>query len=213
MNVKQFENNRWGRDDQVICFRHEAVLEMIGEGEVLDLGSGDGLFIGLLRQKGISGEGLDISEEGVAKTLSKGLKASVFDFNGGIPFGDGTFYVVSMLDLLEHIYSPGDLLREAVRVSKKYIIISVPNFSSLPARIQTILGNVPENNRPNKGHVFWFNYFILKNLAKEAGLNFVQVKVNTFWQNYFVLGSVIKFLAKIWPSLFALSFVVKLEKK
>ncbi len=38
MSVKQFENNRWGRNDQVVCFRHEAALEMINEGTVLDLG-------------------------------------------------------------------------------------------------------------------------------------------------------------------------------
>lgn len=213
MNVKQFENNRWLRDDQAICFRHEAALDMIDSGTVLDLGSGDGLFLLLLKQKGISGQGLDISEEGVAKTRAKGIEASAFDFNDKIPFQDNTFDTVVMLDLLEHLYAPEKLLGEAIRVSKKSLVISVPNFSSLPARLQTFLGNVPENNCPNKGHIFWFNYFTLKKLINDSGLHVVEMQVNTFWQNYFLVGVLSRSLARVLPSLFALSFVVKLKKQ
>jgi len=212
MGVKKFENNRWGRNDQIVCFRHEAALKMIDKGTVLDLGSGDGLFLSLLKKKGITGNGLDISEGGVAKTRARGIEASVFDFDDKIPFGDNTFDNVVILDVLEHLYAPEALLREAVRVSKKFVIVSVPNFSSLPARIQTFLGRVPENNRPKKGHVYWFNYGILKKLAGDNGLCLVDMQVNTFWQNYFLVGVISKFLARIWPALFALSFVVKLEK-
>ncbi|TSC54576.1 MAG: hypothetical protein LiPW30_42 [Parcubacteria group bacterium LiPW_30] len=213
MNVKQFENNRWAKDEQVVCFRHMASLAMIDKGVVLDLGSGDGLFLSLLKKKGIKGSGLDISEEGVLRTREKGIEASVFDFNDKIPFEDNTFDYVSMLDLLEHLYTPQDLLIEATRVSKKIVIISVPNFSSLPARIQTFLGKVPENNRPNKGHVYWFNYSVLRRITDNCGLRLVEIRMNTFWQDYFLIGLISKFMTKIWPSLFALSFVVKLEKK
>ena len=212
MNVKQFENNRWSEDNQIICFRHEEALNMIDKGTVLDLGSGDGLFLSLLKKKGIIGKGLDVSEEGVTKTRARGLEASLFDFNDKIPFEDNTFDTVVMLDLLEHLYSPEKLLKESSRVSKKTLIVSVPNFSSLPARLQTLLGRVPENNQPKKGHIFWFNYFILKKMAGDSGFRLVDVRVNTFWQNYFLVGTISKFLAKIWPSLFALSFVVKLNK-
>ena len=101
MSVKQFEDKRWAKDSQVISFRHEAALSMVDQGKVLDIGSGDGLFLSLLKQKGIEGEGLDISEEGVAKTRAKGLTASLFDFNDPIPFADNTFDPVVMLDVLE----------------------------------------------------------------------------------------------------------------
>jgi len=212
MSVKQFENNRWGRDDQVICFRHRAALGMINGGTVLDLGSGDGLFLSLLREKGVPGEGLDISEEGVAKTRSKGLKSSIFDFNEKIPSGDNTFDTVVMLDLLEHLYDPETLLAEAARVSKKSVIISVPNFNSLPARLQVMFGRVPENNRPNKGHIFWFNYDNLSKMFQENNLKVSEIKTNTFLENAFLIGAVMKFLARIVPPLFALSFVIKLSK-
>ena len=77
MNVHKFEDTRWAKDDQKICFRHEAALGMIERGNVLDLGSGDGLFLSLLKQKGIEGEGLDISKNGIGR---RARKANRFTF-------------------------------------------------------------------------------------------------------------------------------------
>ena len=102
--------------------------------------------------------------------------------------------------------------REAKRVSKKYLIVSVPNFNSLPARIQTLVGRVPENNRPNKGHVFWFNYGNLSEIFRKNNLDISELKTNTFFKNVFLVGAITGFLARIMPSVFALSFVVKLSK-
>lgn len=212
MSVKQFEDTRWARDDQKVCFRHEAALDLITEGKVLDLGSGDGLFLSLLKQKGIEGEGLDISEEGVAKTRAKGLSASLFDFNDPIPFGDATFDTLVMLDVLEHLYAPETLLKEAARVSKKYIIVGVPNFSSLPARLQTLFGKVPENNRPNKGHIYWFNWSVLRALIEKNGLRVETLRVNAPWERIPLIGAVSHGLAQLFPNLFALSFVVRVRK-
>src|SRR3989344_9373838 len=181
MNVKTFENKRWLGGDQKVEFRHAATLDMISSGKVLDLGSGDGLLLSLLKEKGVAGEGLDISEEGVSKTRAKGIDASVFDFSNKLPFSDSIFDTVIMLDLLEHLYDPESLLKEAVRVSKKDVIIGVPNFSSLPARLQMLFGKVPENNHPKKGHIFWFNYKVLQSMCLRSGTRFIDVRSNTFF--------------------------------
>ncbi len=208
MNVTQFENNRWQRDDQVLQFRHRATLALVESGaSVLDLGSGDGLLLALLKEKGVKGVGLDISEEGVAKARAKGLEASVFDFSNKLPFKDGTFDCVIMLDLLEHLYSPEELLKEAQRVSKDSVIVGVPNFSSLPARLQLVLGRVPENNQPKKGHIFWFNHRVLTGMFGRVGLSLAEVRVNTFFESVPGVALLTKFLARVWPNLFSLSFV------
>ena len=213
-SVKEFENKRWREGSQAFVFRHQKALEMVEKRQnVLDIACGDGLLLSALSQKGVRVSGVDISEEGVKKCREKGLNASVVDVaTENLPFQDGAFDTVIMLDVLEHVYTPEALLREAVRVSKKYIIISVPNFNSLPARLQVLRGDVPENNRPNKGHVYWFNYSVLRKMTEDGGLSLVEVRMNTFWQNHFFIGTISKFMTKIWPSLFALSFVVKLEK-
>ncbi|MEK7213622.1 MAG: methionine biosynthesis protein MetW [Patescibacteria group bacterium] len=213
MSVKDFENNRWSNEDQKLEFRHKVALSMIDSGTVLDLGSGDGFLLSLLKEKGIEGRGLDISEEGISKAKVKGLDVSVFDFNNKLPFSDNTFDTVIMLDLLEHLYNPEFLLKEAYRVSKKNIIIGVPNFSSFPARIQMLFGKIPENNRPKKGHIFWFNYDILKSILKKAKLRVVQIKSNTFFESIPLISIITKILTKLIPNIFSLSFVVLAEKK
>jgi len=203
MGVKQFENQ----------FRHKATLAMIDSGTVLDLGSGDGLLLDLLRKRGITGRGLDLSEKGVNKANSKGLDTKVFDFGSSrLPFPDNSFDTIVMLDILEHLYDPQSLLREAARVSKKNIIVGVPNFSSLPARLQTLMGRVPENNQPKKGHVFWFNLPVLQKLFSRANLSLVLLESNTIFEHIPIVSTVTKLLARAIPSLFSLSFVALAQK-
>lgn len=218
MSVKDFENKRWGSENQKISFRHKAALNLITdlpnkEISVLDLGCGDGLLLSLLEEMGITGKGMDISEEGVEKARMKGFDVSVFDFSKKLSFPDNSFDLVISLDVLEHLYHPKNLIMEASRVSKGSVIIGVPNFNSLPARFQVLFGAVPENNRPNKGHVYWFNYSVLNKMISESSLVLKELRVNAIMENRFVIGKLFKFLAKIWPSLFALSFVVKLKKE
>ena len=209
MDVKQFENRRWSNEDQKLQFRHKATLGMIQEGTVLDLGSGDGLLLSLLAEKGVTGKGLDLSEEGVAKAAAKGLDTAVYDFGSQkLPFPDASFDTVVMLDILEHLYDPESVLKEAARVSRRAVIVGVPNFSSLPARLQTLLGRIPENNQPKKGHVFWFNLPVLTRMFKNSGLSVQTRSSNTFFELIPVFRHITRGLTYLFPNIFSLSFVV-----
>ncbi|MEK7114364.1 MAG: methionine biosynthesis protein MetW [Patescibacteria group bacterium] len=207
-NVKSFEDSRWTSFRQSVEFRHTAALELIKEGTVLDIGCGDGLFMSLLRKRGVTAVGVDISDEAVRACTAQGLSAEVIASADALPFPDAHFEYVVMLDILEHVYNPVLFLAEARRVSKKYVIVGVPNFSSLPARIQTLCGRVPENNRPKKGHVYWFNHPVLMSIAKQAALTPGRLKMNTF-SPFTVMND---WVTHIWPNLFALSFVLELQK-
>lgn len=207
-NVKSFEDSRWTSFRQSVEFRHTAALGLIKEGTVLDIGCGDGLFMNMLRTKGIKSVGVDISDEAVRACTAQGLSAEVVTSAHLLPFPDASFEYVVMLDVLEHVYDPALFLAEAKRVSKRYIVIGVPNFSSLPARIQTLFGCVPENNRPKKGHIYWFNHPVLMSMAKQAALTPGRLKMNTF-SPFTTLGN---YVTALWPNLFALSFVLELRK-
>ena len=213
-DVKNFENQRWDSSDSKGGFRYKAAKRVVDVDSVLDLGCGDGFFLESLGPEFKKLKGLDISEKAVQKVHSKDIDAAVFDFaSGPLPCENNSFDTVVMLDILEHLYSPKDLLEETKRVSKKSIIISVPNFNSLPARVQAFLGRAPENNTPSKGHIYWFNMPILKRLVKNSGLKIVAMETNTFWQDHFLFGYLTNYLSRVWPSVFALSFVIKAQKE
>ncbi|MBX4189742.1 methionine biosynthesis protein MetW [Candidatus Parcubacteria bacterium] len=210
MSTKIFENNRWSNFDSPVGFRHRAALDLIPEGTVLDLGCGDGVLLQLLQKKGT---GLDISDEAIRKANDKGIEAIVCDFSSQpLPFADSSFDSVAILDVLEHLYYPDQVLHEAARVAKKSVVLGVPNFNSLPARLQVLRGKIPENNTPHKGHIYWFNWRVLKKMLHKNGLKLDSFRVNTFWELVPFVGMITKTLALRWPSVFALSFVVRAKK-
>ncbi len=208
MSVTEFENKRWDSFTQQVEFRHTSAVELIEHGSVLDFACGDGLLLEMLKQKGIEATGLEISENARDACIQKGLSVELLPLDTPWPFPDNSFDYVVLLDVLEHVYNPTPILAEAKRVSKEYIIVSVPNFSSFPARVQTMWGRVPENNHPHKGHIYWFNYVQLKKIFQENNLPIVALRMNTF--SFFRLFGT--FFTTLAPNFFALSFVAKIKK-
>jgi len=212
--LESFEEEYWRKHSQQIVFRHKAALDLIEKGPVLDLGCGDGLFLEMLKRKEIAGIGLEISSAAVEKAKAKGLDVRKFDFsNAPLPFIDNSFEVAVLLDVIEHLYQPDKILKEAHRVTRYGIILSVPNFNSLPARTQMLIGKIPENNKPKQGHIYWTSYSVIKDLLKKNGFEIEKIEVNSFFSWLPGIKNLMQFLAKIRPSLFGLRFVIKAGKK
>lgn len=192
---------------QSLEFRHRAACELV-QGTVLDVGCGDGILLEQLEALGIEVQGTDISTTALDICRTKGFVVTRME-GERLPFADNSFDTVVALDVLEHTYDPSALLHEMKRVSKKNIVVGVPNFSSLPARLQVLRGGVPENNQPHKGHVYWFNKTVLTRLAVNGELTIDEWKMNTFRPMSLLPDAVIALA----PNLLALSFVVRLSQK
>lgn len=213
MSTQDFEDNRWTTTPQKKEFRHTTAVALTSKGTVLDVGCGDGLLLEMYAEKDVVAEGVDISNVAVETSRKKGFEAKQGDFtHEPLPFGENSFDTVVALDILEHVYNPEKLLSQMHRVTKSAVVISVPNFGSLPARLQVLLGKVPENNRPNKGHLYWFTWKVLKDLLAQENFVIEESRFNTIWEHVPVLGLVTKVLAHTFPSLFSLSFVVLCKK-
>ncbi len=211
--LRDFESEYWAKMDQGICFRHKAAFALVDKGLVLDLGCGDGLFLNMLKNKGIKGIGIEVSEIAIKKARTKELNVRQFNFTTNkLPFPDNSFETVVLLDVLEHLYQPTRVLKEVHRVSKRNLLISVPNFNSLPARIQMLLGKIPENNKHRQGHVYWMSYSIIKDLLEESSFSIEAIKVNSFFSWVPGIRNLMQFLAEKKPSIFALNFVIKAKK-
>lgn len=215
MSVKSFEDQRWVSQDQPVEFWHKQALSAITSGPVLDVGCGVGLLLELLKSKNIKAIGVDVSSSGLKKSVEKGLDVREHDIeHEPLPFENNLFAHVTCLEVMEHLHHPEQVLKECVRVSNGGVSVSVPNFNSISARIQVLLGKRPENNSPQKGHIFWFNKSILEKMIKSSNVEIVLFSGLGYWSKKNSFQRMIgQWLADVCPSLFALSFFVTLKKR
>ncbi|TSD05528.1 MAG: hypothetical protein Athens071412_229 [Parcubacteria group bacterium Athens0714_12] len=193
-------------------FKHKAAVELIEKGPILDIGCGGGLFLQYLKNRGIEGCGLDISDKAIELAKNRGIDCQIFDVSEKLPFEDNAFEGVTLIDVLEHLFMPEEILKEAHRVAKKYLIFSAPNFVSLAARLQVLFGRVPENNTMRKAHILWATRKVLHQLLADAGFEVEKEIDDFFYADKLILGRIFKFLAKLRPEIFALSFIIKAKK-
>jgi methionine biosynthesis protein MetW len=110
---------------------HSVILDLIPAGtKVLDLGCGNGsLLVKLVRQKGVTGRGIEISEEGVRACIAKGLTVMQGDIDKGLrDYPDNSFDYVVLNQTLQAVKKPDVVLSEILRVGKKGIV-GFPNFA------------------------------------------------------------------------------------
>lgn len=97
---------------------------------ILDVGCGEGFTLNRLRKRNIGKDLIGIDTLKTAIDLGKKQYPHLNLKEGSaykIPFKDNAFDLVMCLEVLEHLENPTLALKELVRVSRKNIIISVPN--------------------------------------------------------------------------------------
>jgi SAM-dependent methyltransferase len=86
---------------------------------VLDVGAGDGLLA-----RTLADQRPDIDISGIDVGIRSATHVPVEPFDGErIPHADGAFDVVMFVDVLHHTTHPMELLREAVRTSRGFVVI------------------------------------------------------------------------------------------
>jgi len=97
---------------------------------ILDVGAGEGFTLEMFRQNKIAKklEGIEYMDD--ALKLAKKMHPEVTIKKGDIynlPYKANTFDLIICTEVMEHLEDPQKALAELKRVSKKYLIISVPN--------------------------------------------------------------------------------------
>ncbi|MEU7580003.1 bifunctional 2-polyprenyl-6-hydroxyphenol methylase/3-demethylubiquinol 3-O-methyltransferase UbiG [Streptomyces sp. NPDC041068] len=89
--------------------------------KVLDVGCGGGFTTEFLGERGADVSGVDVSPDLVAAADRHARQAGLkIDYSVGraerLPYPDASFSVVTCVDVLEHVASPGEVVREVHRV-------------------------------------------------------------------------------------------------
>ena len=126
-------------------------------------------------------EGIEYTKDAIifGKKLFPNLvfkQASIYD----LPYKDNSFGLVVCTEVLEHLEDPAKALREMLRVSQKYLIISVPNepffmlSNFLRGKNLSRFGN-------DKRHINHWNPFSLKMFLEAQRLKIKKIKFPFPW--------------------------------
>lgn len=150
-----------------------SLVKHVAPQTILDAGCGEGFTMDRLAKFGLGKkiEGVEYSKDAImlGKKLFPNLtfkQGSAYD----LPYKGNSFDLVICTEILEHLDVPPKALKEALRISKKYVLISVPNepFFMLSNFIRGKnlfrLGDDP--GHINHWTIFSFQKFIKKNGIK-----------------------------------------------
>jgi len=176
------------------------------DSSVLDLGCGDGSV--LLHMKSLvkfKPLGADISDSCIQFLKSKKIKSFKLEINdlNKINAISRCDYIL-MLEILEHIQYPEDLLKLTYKNCKKGIFFSIPNTGYVAYRLRLLFGRFPVQWRIHPGeHVrFW----TLKDLKWWLG------ELNLLHKSTIHLYQGIPYLNKIFPGIFGAGIIVEIKK-
>jgi SAM-dependent methyltransferase len=131
----------------------EMLAAQIPQGaSALDVGCGDGTIASLMARLRP-----DISIQGVEYLVRPGCKIECRSFDGTtLPYPDASFDVSLFVDVLHHTRDPAVLLREAVRVTRRFVLlkdhINENVLDDITLRFMDWVGNRPH------GVVLTYNY-------------------------------------------------------
>jgi len=111
---------------------------------ILDLGCGDGALLAhLARSRRVTGYGLEIDPDKIARCLDAGVNVIEADVDDGLEdFQDGSFDYVVMTQALQATQRPDHVVSEILRVGRTGIV-TFPNFGHWKVRLALARGRMP----------------------------------------------------------------------
>jgi len=164
---KELPGKRYGR---VLDFVTKEKLN----GNLLDVGCSSGQFMYWARQRGFNCRGVEINKRTAEIARQNGFEV----FNGFLQeaiFERGSFDVIFLGDVIEHVNNPRDFLKDAVSFLKTdgLLVISTPNVNCFWSKYTLLLYKlfkIPWTSATPPYHLFQFSFENLNLLTSEFEL-------------------------------------------
>lgn len=175
-----------------------AVASGLSPRRLLDVGCGSGYLASLIKtvHPGLSMDGADISETALARAAERFDRVWQVNLDASpLPAGSGEYDTVLCVEVLEHLYDPGQALAEIRRCLAPggRLVATVPNLAFWRYRLDLLSGKVPLAVSDPR-HLHAFNPEAFARLLSGAGFS---VNMMTGY------GARLRPLAKRWPGLFS----------
>jgi 2-polyprenyl-3-methyl-5-hydroxy-6-metoxy-1,4-benzoquinol methylase len=195
-----YADYRAAEDDYLRTFRRRMRLVQPHArpgGRALDVGCAAGFFMAVLREQGFEAHGVEVSPVIASHARARfGFESVFVGPLADTGHGDGSFDLVTMWDVLEHVPEPAGLLQEARRLLRPdgLLVIETQNVDSLVARA---LGRRWHHYK-HAEHLYHFNRRSLGRLLAASGFTVDRVTPR-YGGKYVSLAFVAERSARIHP--------------
>lgn len=163
--------------------RLKTVKKFCKPGKLLDVGTGDGLFLKVAKTANFNICGTEISPDAVraAKNLYN-LDIHLTEIENA-DFEENSFDVITIWHVIEHVKNPLEVMKTLYKLSKPgaVVFVATPNLEKHLSRIiYRLKSNKPYPFYSPKGeqHLFHFTEYTLKSIIKKAGFNIIYTGVD-----------------------------------
>jgi SAM-dependent methyltransferase len=189
-------------------------------GRLLDIGCGAGRTGAELRKLGFNVTGVDHSAKAVQLAKERGLAVQMTDLDAdGLPFEDCEFDLAWAGDVLEHVFDPIDMLKEANRVLRPggKLYVNVPNEFPLRTRFAILLKSRSCQSFTYRSvgvdhHHTHFSLELLEFMLSKTGFEIVWLGSMIRWPWTFIRGEWLR-ESRILAKEFGRNFFVISQKK
>lgn len=199
------------------CFNPFVFDEIPENSKCLDVGCWNGnLGCNLINKKKCIVDGIDVNTECLDVAKNRGYRNVYnFDFNKDYTININEKYdCIIFADVLEHLTNPNDVLNNIGCLLRENgeIIISIPNIAFILQRVLLLFGRFDYNKFGGIMDYTHLRFFTKKSIistVEESGFQIEKFYGYALVKNKFFY---LRFLAKIFPKLFALQFILKVKK-
>jgi methionine biosynthesis protein MetW len=182
--------------------------------KVLDLGCATGVRAAWLREHRkcwVAGVELDPAMAALARDRCDSLQEANLDDLPSLPYPTSHFDVLIFGDVLEHLKYPEQALVHLLSYLSPdgIAVISIPNFVYLSVRLKVLLGrfHYVDWGILDRTHLHFYTRRTAREMVEKCGLS---VRTWDFRppERGILPPALLRSVAKVWPSLFAIQFVM-----